>query len=554
MVHNSAKSMETVLNGNSNNTSTVLPVDLKILNNNSNRKYVLNELVNQLEINVMNENKREILKVNRIVENAIHWALTNGFVLVPRERSETDLMIVTYMPFTLYPSPFKRAHFEKVYKLQPHINELMYKIASSTQILERAFKDLLSVDSFLSSLWRIYKQSAQQGYNQQIHLSIFRVDYMLHQALSSDETKIKQVEINTISAGFGYVSTRMSSLHKEILNWSNYSNEMLAKLPENVPVENIATGFVEAWRLYGNRNAIVLFLVLEIEINIADQRQLEYEIVKQEPGIRVVRCTLDQIDELGHLNEDKVLMYNDQEVAIVYFRTGYDPAHYTSQVEWNALLKVEMSRAVKCPSVAMFLAGMKKLQEFLAVDKNLREVCDNNQQLVDSFKDVFAKFLTLEENDNFEEVLANPADYVLKPQREGGGNNFYNEEIKAILSKIKETKNGDSGENYDRNLYIAMELLRTLVSDNYIISSQSQRALTQSLEERGEKILPAIKNDRFLLKKQLITNELGIYGVLVRNGEKVVVNKAAGYCLRSKPASDNEAGVMHGSGDRKSVV
>jgi hypothetical protein len=29
-------------------------------------------------------------------------------------------------------------------------------------------------------------------------------------------------------------------------------------------------------------------------------------------------------------------------------------------------------------------------------------------------------------------IIQNTGDYVLKPQREGGGNNFYNDEIKYV--------------------------------------------------------------------------------------------------------------------------
>ena len=39
-------------------------------------------------------------------------------------------------------------------------------------------------------------------------------------------------------------------------------------------------------------------------------------------------------------------------------------------------------------------------------------------------------------NANFKSVMDsiidNPTDYVLKPQREGGGNNFYNDEIRYV--------------------------------------------------------------------------------------------------------------------------
>ena len=99
---------------------------------------LFNELAVQLEKNL--SDKKEVLKINRIIENAIHWALVNGFVFIPKGRLETDLMVVTHMPFTLYPSPFKRAHFENVVKLQPQINELVYRIATTPSTLEKAFE------------------------------------------------------------------------------------------------------------------------------------------------------------------------------------------------------------------------------------------------------------------------------------------------------------------------------------------------------------------------------------------------------------------------------
>ena len=76
---------------------------------------------------------------------------------------------------------------------------------------------------------------------------------------------------------------------------------------ENEPIVKIAKGFVEAWRLYNVENSIIIFIVLDIESNIADQRHLEYEIIKQEPKISVHRCTLKDLYENGNLNESKVL-------------------------------------------------------------------------------------------------------------------------------------------------------------------------------------------------------------------------------------------------------
>jgi hypothetical protein len=65
---------------------------------------------------------------------------------------------------------------------------------------------------------------------------------------------------------------------------------------------------VEAWRLYNVEKSIVLFIVLEWEVNLADQRHLEYEIMKQEPRIDVLRCTLADLTQNGHLDANKSLI------------------------------------------------------------------------------------------------------------------------------------------------------------------------------------------------------------------------------------------------------
>ncbi len=36
-------------------------------------------------------------------------------------------------------------------------------------------------------------------------------------------------------------------------------------------------------------------------------------------------------------------------------------------------------------------------------------------------------------------ALENPTRFVLKPQREGGGNNVYGEDVKSHLEKIKDS-------------------------------------------------------------------------------------------------------------------
>lgn len=58
-------------------------------------------------------------------------------------------------------------------------------------------------------------------------------------------------------------------------------------------------------------------------------------------------------------------------------------------------------------------------------------------------------------------ALDNPSRFVLKPQREGGGNNVYGENVKTYLEKIK---NSD-----ERSAWILMERINPPVQINYMI-------------------------------------------------------------------------------------
>ena len=48
-----------------------------------------------------------------------------------------------------------------------------------------------------------------------------------------------------------------------------------------------------------------------------------------------------------------------------------------------------------------------------------------------------------EVNEVVEKALLNPHEFVLKPQKEGGGNNFFDEELKENLLKAKAANGQD---------------------------------------------------------------------------------------------------------------
>lgn len=89
-------------------------------------------------------------------------------------------------------------------------------------------------DDFTQRLLKLYETVYQEGITQKIAFGIHRSDYMLHHAdetsddISSD--KLLQVEINTISAAFGALSSKTSELHEYGIPTKNISENSSAKL------------------------------------------------------------------------------------------------------------------------------------------------------------------------------------------------------------------------------------------------------------------------------------------------------------------------------------
>ena len=110
---------------------------------------------------------------------------------------------------------------------------------------------------------------------------------------------------------------------------------------------------------------------------------------------------------------------------------------------------------------------------------------------------------------------------VLKPQREGGGNNVYKEAIPEFLDALAPQ---------ERRAWIAMELIRPPGNiGNYLIRA----GLAESESE-----VPV---------KAEVVSELGIYGWALFGGpSKGVEEKQVGWLVRTKGKESNEGGVATG--------
>ncbi|XP_076061733.1 glutathione synthetase-like isoform X3 [Oratosquilla oratoria] len=299
--------------------------------------------------------------------------------------------------------------------------------------------------------------------------------------------------------------------------------ELLSKLPENNALEALCDGMIEAWKIYGNPKAVVLFVIEDVTYNICDQRFHEFEIRRQNPDVHVIRRNLTEISKRGKLTDDKRLIIDDKEVAVVYFRAGYEPAQYHTDVEWDARLLIERSLALKSPTISYHLAGTKKVQQELAMPGVLeRYISEEESKLLSQlFTGLYSLDLHPEGDKAVEMAIEYPEKYVLKPQREGGGNNIYGEEIRTVLKRVQHSS--------EREAYILMDRIRPPILSNYVVRPHEPVKLID------------------------VVSELGIFGVIIGTKDKIMVNKNAGHMLRTKMSTVNEGGVAAGQGGLDSV-
>ncbi|KAI1285372.1 Glutathione synthetase [Halotydeus destructor] len=464
-------------------------------------------------------NLLERVSLSDIENEARDFALCNGVVF--RSKSLTSDNVVEQAPITIFPSPFPRKYFELSLSMQQDVNLLMHRISFNHAFLKASLERTISVDEFTKNLFEVYERVEKEGQSQPINFNLLRADYMLD--TKKEELELKQVEVNTIAAGFAIMGPKLSQFHHHIV--SKYGRpDDLKSLPENKCDYQFARAFIDAWEVYGKPGSIILFVIEDTRtLNISDQRSMEFRISELRPDVKVVRRTFAQLIECAKLKDNQRLMidHND-EVAIVYFRYGYAPDHYPSSEYWSLRHLIERSRALKCPSLNGQLAGVKKIQQIICNKDILEKFIDTKaaERMHRTFAGIWSLDKTEEGDSNYNKILQQPSNYVLKPQREGGANNIYGENIRKFLLNVESLDT--------REAYIAMDYIRPPVVVN-LISSPIKLSEGNSLFRQ-------------------IDSELGIFGTILGDTNSIIMNREAGHVLRSKRICYNEGGVSSGQG------
>eukprot|EP01024_Parvocaulis_polyphysoides_P041719 TRINITY_DN38292_c0_g1_i1.p1 TRINITY_DN38292_c0_g1~~TRINITY_DN38292_c0_g1_i1.p1 ORF type:complete len:387 (-),score=71.04 TRINITY_DN38292_c0_g1_i1:30-1058(-) len=331
--------------------------------------------------------------------------------------------------------------------------------------------------------------------------------------LDEPSGRLLQVELNTISSSFGCLGTIVTGMHRYLYTRLGKEDECL---PENDTTFQLCFGIAKAWKAYEDPDAVVLMVAQPDEKNTFDQDWL-VTTLWENFRIRVVRTSLKEIAQEATLTKDHQLRFSDSGVAVVYLRAGYTPDDYPSQIEWDGRIKLESCDAAKCPSVAYQLVGAKKIQQDLAQPGVVERFLKNGSQAA-QIRELFAGLWSLDNlqdtttKEIIQKAIDTPSDFVLKPQREGGGNNLYDEELRSRL------QGGGNG----LAAFILMQRIKPPKNSAILV-------------RRGE----WMETDAL--------SELGIYGTFVRKGEDdILLNSTAGHLIRTKASTSNEGGVAAG--------
>ncbi|KAK5923242.1 hypothetical protein CgunFtcFv8_000230 [Champsocephalus gunnari] len=451
--------------------------------------------------------------LEHLAEVAKDAALLKG-VLMRIQETPNSSELVTYAPFTLFPTPVPEAVFSQALALQTHFNTLVDKISQDAEFLQDALASTIEVDDFTARLFKIHQQIVKEGTSQSVVCGLNRSDYMLDQA-EDGSSSLKQIEINTIAASFGGLSSCTPDVHRHILQVAGQL-EQSERILDNNPAAGLARAVAKAWELYGSEKAVIMFLVEEGQRNIFDHRYVEKELWNR--NIATMRRRFDDVSKTGSLDQDKRLFVDGQEVAVVYFRNGYMPQNYNSEKDWDARLMMERSLAVKCPDISTHLVGTKKVQQVLATPGVLEKFFPHQPQVVEQIRATFAGLYTLDMGPEGDQTvamaLAAPERFVLKPQREGGGNNFYGSEMCEVLQEVKD--------GTERTAYILMDKIHPAPVQNVLLRRDAPLQISTCL------------------------SELGVFGTYVRKGEDMVLNECVGHLLRTKSSEHSDGGVASG--------
>ncbi|PWY84189.1 glutathione synthetase [Aspergillus eucalypticola CBS 122712] len=475
---------------------------------------------------------------------------------------------------SIFPTPFPKSLFHHAHTLQPIYNELYARLSDNESWLyDAVIKPLLPVDPFARILWEIQllvKSKRGGGYGSDTSMGLFRSDYMLHVPRDYNEEvevevgnslldesenaqqgllQLKQVEFNTIACAGGCHANKVVDMHRYLTRTGVYDDSLsrangeerkspitLSSLPTNENIKGLADSLATAHDIYGPvRSDLatktgVLFVVQPNNFNVADELPIEYALWDRESPVPTYRVEWgDDVLERTCLSGNRELLFYPHlqgegskpvEISVVYLRAGLEVHEYDA-VGIACRVRLEQSRAIKCPSVLGHVLTFKKVQQALMAPGVLERFLDSEEKVL-AIRDTFVGMYPMDgdsEEGRFARGLATDPEtawrYILKPSLEGGGHNVYGEDIPGFLLGM--------GSESEWGRYVLMERIRPPVVGNVLMS-------------------------RMGVEESDVVSELGVFGFCIWKKGEILRNETVGWSLKTKFADVDEMSVVKGFG------
>jgi len=407
----------------------------------------------------------------------------------------------------------------------------------------------------------------------------------------------KAVEQNTIAVGMSYLSNQVRKIHDNTLDrlkdaghLPREEDDVKYSRFEGVGCETFAKTIAEAVKAcigHGvictdkSRVCLCLMITENLEKNCIDQlgviKAIGKALENDEGFKRVIplqrtisylllayreqRLVIDDNSSLILIDIDSQQNRIEKEICVVYWRMFYDPSHVSEGKDkndlWNLRRLIERSTALKIPSIGGQLAGAKEIQKKLSSREVVEQFLplsyfDNRveiQQLaIDLVMECTAKQIDpLQDMDLFERVVG-PEKYqwVLKPQREGGGNNYFSDKMVDKMMELKEniqTHNRGSA-------YVLMELLKPPPHKSIVLDIKVDSIGLRSFNADSElgiySAYAACRCQSAKIGTSNALNGLGPLSSLTIPG--LISLNTGGNLLRTKPYDQDEGGIYKGYG------
>lgn len=435
-------------------------------------------------------------------------------------------------PFVIRSSRYARSSCNALFQQQEvllrvlsrmkHDGEMLGRVAAGTLEIQGKKAKTSSSSSPIHEILERIRRSKRT--NQAVFADFVRLDYIEEASTGS----FKQVEINTVSCSFLLKGPQVNKWHQcnsgPGVLVSNSGQEFV-KLVEKVRGVYLDRGDTRAPGISGTQNSAgPLFLLLDAagasHQNAAEKEEILEEIKRK--GIPALAVNVEDLLRMYSVR-DNGLFFGENEVFMVYYRWLYNADQYTEEII-KLRTEIESTHAVSVPDVESQIVGLKIFQPLLCIPSFLSRYLQGpeEKQMLSQLSSLFVSFMTVDEYLEKNGKESGPR-WILKPLNEGGGGNFFGQDVPERIREI--------GEN-EKAAYILME------------------------EIKGKKEMNAPASDTAIRE---MVGELGIFGTVITRKKQdasvpdqipvsLVCAKVSGYILRLKNSDCNETGVSAGYG------